>query len=504
MKKRTYYIINIFSIFLLLFGAFIPTAVNAKALIASGNSAQDAIITDEKGNIINHDQPLEKWNHYQVTYHWEIANNQTIMPGDTISFTLPENVQTYVPLEFPIKFKDEVVGTFKIDQNSQVGILTFNDYIQKNDLTNIKGDLNITVTGKKFDKFTPNWQVNKAGWVDDTSKKPTWNIAMNPNNETWGNVTVTDTMSDNQSYIPGSAYIQYGHYDNNGDFIIESTDYNPDLEQNGQTLIFHVADVHSAFQIRYQTTAKSPEGTLKNTASVEAEHLDKIITSTAEIIYSGKGDIDGNQRPIDTSSSSNISNNTSNNKENSTQDCNKTSSTYHHCSRQSKSSTSVTNAQPVIESRSTKESESSSNILEASDVANSKENNSKEDNTASNTYEYHSATQSSTNVTDTKAMIEKHSTTSSSQSIDSSQNNNPIQNEWPFINEGHLTNAEKRQKAMNYPVFTKSKKQNSKSNISSKQNKLPQTGEKSSYILPLSGLLMILIAGLYWKYRRYQ
>lgn len=262
----------------------------ADSVPITGNTADDAVITDSSGNVVSGN--LDKYVAYTLTYHWTIPNGSNIKAGDTATFTLPDNVQVTDNVSFNITYNGEVVGTFYIAAGSKTGTLTFNNYFEEHPKQNISGNLEIQVTGTtESEKNNYDWMINKVGWFDQNGV-PTWNIALNPNGEHYDKLEVKDVISDNQELIPGTVIVQYGHYDENGKFIVEKEDDNPTYTQDGQTLDFTFTDVDSAIQIVYQPKPTSDHGILSNKATVQGPGI-KEESSSAQLSYGGSGHASG-------------------------------------------------------------------------------------------------------------------------------------------------------------------------------------------------------------------
>lgn len=63
-----------------------PIIVQADNIPVLGLNANNAIITDQNGKVINPGQQLSQWNSYQVEYNWSIPNNVKVEAGDTANF----------------------------------------------------------------------------------------------------------------------------------------------------------------------------------------------------------------------------------------------------------------------------------------------------------------------------------------------------------------------------------------------------------------------------------
>lgn len=278
----------------------------------TGNTASSATITDSNGNVVSHSAKLNKYKSYNVTWNWSIPNGEQIKAGDTITFTLPSNVQVESNITFNVTQgpNGPVIGTFTINKGSNTGTLTFNSYLQDHSETNRHGVISIEANGTENDNATSyDWDINKVGWVN-SANQPTWNVVVNPQCKKYSSLTITDTMSNGQTIVPGSIVIEYGHYNSQGQFVIDKEDTNPtNYTINGNQITFHFTNVDSAIQIVYNTKTDQ-SGILHNLATVSMTNSQGNTTTannSAQISYSGKGSMTGDN--VSSSSSSLMSSN---------------------------------------------------------------------------------------------------------------------------------------------------------------------------------------------------
>lgn len=275
----------------------------------TGNTASSATITDSNGNVVSHSAKLNKYKSYNVTWNWSIPNGEQIKAGDTITFTLPSNVQVESNITFNVTQgpNGPVIGTFTINKGSNTGTLTFNSYLQDHPETNRHGVISIEANGTENDNATNyDWDINKVGWVN-SANQPTWNVVVNPQCKKYSSLTITDTMSNGQTIVPGSIVIEYGHYNSQGQFVIDKEDTDPtNYTINGNQITFHFTNVDSAIQIVYNTKTDQ-SGILHNQATVSMTNSQGNTTTannSAQISYSGKGSMTGDNVSSSSSSSS--------------------------------------------------------------------------------------------------------------------------------------------------------------------------------------------------------
>lgn len=264
--------------------------VQAAQLSANGAGADDAVVTDANGKNVT-GQELNKYTYYNVAYKWSLPENTTVKAGDTVTFTLPSDVQIRVAdTKFDVTDEEgHVVGEFEIAKNSSTGTLTFNDYFGKNNVKDIHGILNIKVNGTQENEANE-WFLNKAGWLD-SQNKPNWTIVYNPQSKSLTNVQIKDTLQNNQTYDVNSIQLWYGHVVNN-QFVADQKVTNPveqglvKLSNNNTEMTVKFDKLDKAVQLVYQTNADTSNGevSLVNNVDASCDQLGSAtMTSTIEV-----------------------------------------------------------------------------------------------------------------------------------------------------------------------------------------------------------------------------
>lgn len=280
---------------ILIFSLIIPSKGFAKTIPIIGNQASDAIVSTSSGENVTNKDNLDKWKTYFVDYNFTIPNGENIQSGDVANFYLPSNVEVIDDTKFPVKDKNKnIIGEFEIKKGQKIGVLTFNDYLEKHKLNNVKGNIYFAAAGTK-DISSNNFVVNKSSWLND-NKTPTWDILYNPNAEKMTNVNIIDTLGPNQEFT-GDVILQYGKYVPNGEFQVEKQIINPkNIKIVGNKIYAHFDNLDSAIQIVYHSKpikTNNDNLVLTNQVLTNSDQI-KNQTDSAKIIIFGSGDISGN------------------------------------------------------------------------------------------------------------------------------------------------------------------------------------------------------------------
>lgn len=303
-KRNTVYSV-ITGLLVLLFSLFTGGQQTfAAELEGTGNTANDAIITTVDGDKVTEGEKLNKYVYFDATYHWSLPKDTVVKNGDTLAFTLPSNVQIRVAdTQFDVKNdQGAVVGTFNIKKGERTGYLTFNDYFEKNKLSDIHGVLTITVSGTE-ENSPSDWFLNKSGWLDD-QKRANWTVIYNPKSLHLTNVTIKDTLENNQYFDLSSVQLWYGTVDENNQFVATKKITDPiakglvTVKGNVMTAKFDQLD--QAIQFVYRSKVWRYDDQLKLVNKVESnsdELGSQMMTSTIELGGSGVADGVQNNKP---------------------------------------------------------------------------------------------------------------------------------------------------------------------------------------------------------------
>lgn len=255
------------------------SAVHAAEVAINGNEASDATITDQNGNKYTDNDKLSP-GEYNVTYHWSLPNSDNIKAGDTASFFLPGNLKITNNDTFEIHLGNSngpVIGTFTIKKGSRVGVLTFNDYFQQHpNAVDRQGTITFGAWPRNNSDTTSgsSWNINKSGWyaqnADGTTNRSLayWNFDFNPQMKHYDEVKLVDTMSENQTIVPGSIQIVFGTFENNN--VVGQPVSNPSQYYtiDGNKITFDFKNLNQAVKIYYQVKPDSTSDIIDNAVSM--------------------------------------------------------------------------------------------------------------------------------------------------------------------------------------------------------------------------------------------
>ncbi|VDG22893.1 SpaA isopeptide-forming pilin-related protein [Lactiplantibacillus mudanjiangensis] len=198
-------------------------ALSRSTVVVNGLGADDATISDGT-NIYTSSDSLDYYSTYFVRYYWSIPDGEVINDGDTATVTLPSNVLTTgatagTTFDVTDMHTNQVIGTATVMADGTTALLTFNDYYAKNPADSRQGTLSFNVRGTTKSSGDSSFVMNKVGWLDNSSTSDGhtgyWQIIINPNAETWTNVSITDNIGLYQTY-KNDLWVESGTYVNGG------------------------------------------------------------------------------------------------------------------------------------------------------------------------------------------------------------------------------------------------------------------------------------------------
>lgn len=298
-------------------GLLISTNVLASEVAKDGNQIQ---VTEPE--ITYSAEASETYVNKELTYHTEIPDEVDINEGDTLTYTLPEQLQWTTTQEFDVTSPEgEVVGRAVASNDSQNVTTTFNGYFKEHPL-NKQFDMTLSTMwkkevvkeGQKYDlsfngtvvqqaevkpqgKANPTEIVAKWGWQDkDDPSLIQWGGRVNFVKHHLTDVNVSDTWDDNNEYVEGSMRI----------FELSSaepwvgireiplTEANVQFYKNG--FKFNLPHVTNIVSVEYKTRLKNklqnPVNVLRFTASGQEYSFEREI-----VVANAKGSAKGTIRP---------------------------------------------------------------------------------------------------------------------------------------------------------------------------------------------------------------
>lgn len=298
-------------------GLLISTNVLASEVAKDGNQIQ---VTEPE--ITYNAEASETYVNKDLTYHTEIPDEVDINEGDTLTYTLPEQLQWTTTQEFDVTSPEgEVVGRAVASNDSQNVTTTFNGYFKEHPL-NKQFDMTLSTMwkkevvteGQKYDlsfngtvvqqaevkpqgKANPQEIVAKWGWQDkDDPSLIQWGGRVNFVKHHLTDVNVSDTWDSNNEYVEGSMRI----------FELSSaepwvgireiplTEANVQFYKNG--FKFNLPHVTNIVSVEYKTRLKNklhnPVNILRFTASGQEYSFEREI-----VVANAKGSAKGTIRP---------------------------------------------------------------------------------------------------------------------------------------------------------------------------------------------------------------
>lgn len=294
----------------------------APGVLASEVSKNGTEITVTEPEITYSSEAAETYVNKDLTYHTEIPDEVEINEGDTLTYTLPEQLQWTTTQEFDVTSPEgNVVGRAVASNETQSVTTTFNNYFSEHPLDKSfdmtlktmwkkevvtereKYDLNFNGTIVKQAEVKPQTPANsqeivaKWGWQDkDDPSLVQWGGRVNFVKHHLTDVNVSDTWDSNNEYVEGSMRI----------FELSSaepwvgireiplTEANVQFYKNG--FKFNLPHVTNIVSVEYKTRLKNklqnPVNVLRFTASGQEYSFEREI-----VVANAKGSAKGTIRP---------------------------------------------------------------------------------------------------------------------------------------------------------------------------------------------------------------
>ena len=252
-------------------------------VLASEVTKDGTEITVTEPEITYSAEAAETYVNKDLTYHTEIPDEVEINEGDTLTYTLPEQLQWTTTQEFDVTSPEgEVVGNAVASNETQSVTTTFNSYFKEHPLNKSfdmtlktmwkkevvtereKYDLNFNGTIVKQAEVKPQTPANsqeivaKWGWQD--KKDPSlvqWGGRVNFVKHHLTDVNVSDTWDDNNEYVEGS--MRLFELSSAEPWVgireISLTEANVQFYKNG--FKFNLPDVKNIISVEYKTRLKN-------------------------------------------------------------------------------------------------------------------------------------------------------------------------------------------------------------------------------------------------------
>lgn len=255
----------------------------APSVLASEVSKEGTEIKVTEPEITYNSEAAATYVNKDLTYHTEIPDEVEINEGDTLTYTLPEQLEWTTTQEFDVTSPEgETVGRAVASNETQAVTTTFNNYFQEHPLNKSfdmtlktmwkkevvkereKYDLNFNGTIVKQAEVNPSTPANskeivaKWGWQDkDEPSLVQWGGRVNFVKHHLVNVNVSDTWDDNNEYVEGSMRIFELSSAEPWKSIreIPLTEAGVKFYQNG--FKFYLPDVTNIISLQYKTRLKN-------------------------------------------------------------------------------------------------------------------------------------------------------------------------------------------------------------------------------------------------------
>lgn len=274
----------------------------ADSITVTGNQASDATITDINGKDVTNNSDLNEWKQYTISYHITL-NSNNYSNGDAFKVYLPSNVQVKNSFTLPVNSPNgNQIATYSMNKGSNYGTVTITNANWLNQHP-LKDFINITfsVYGTKGNSNDGTWKINKVCWFAQDGGVM-WNIAVNNVSGKDNKLVITDQPSSHQTLKGNTVQVQYGYYDNNGNFVVQQQGTLPiNKTSDGFYVDLGVYSEKNA-QITYETIPdKGYQGYLTNKCQL-VENGKVVADNSAEIDYNGSANGGGSFEPSSSSS----------------------------------------------------------------------------------------------------------------------------------------------------------------------------------------------------------
>ncbi|MBF2347407.1 collagen binding domain-containing protein [Listeria seeligeri] len=252
----------------------------------------------------------------QIHYTWEIPNSADVKAGDTMEFTLPEQLKIVTDLDFVLKDDEgNIVGNVVATKATGKVVVTFTDYVEKK--SNIKGELNfwsnwdktiingsehVTVefpvdgdyvtipvdVGPK-NQINPNETLYKYGWADE--KNPAiinWVVRVNYAKLSIDNAVYEDFIGPNQTLNFSSVRAYHGVFDADDNFTKGTQVPASAITQTSDGFKIAFGNLTDSVKISYYTIA-TDGGASSNYANKGILSGDNYVPKTIEVLTPTSG-----------------------------------------------------------------------------------------------------------------------------------------------------------------------------------------------------------------------
>ena len=274
----------------------------ADNITVTGNQASNATITDINGKDVTSNNDLNEWKQYTISYRITL-NSSNYSNGDTFKIYLPSNVQVKNSFTLPVNSTDgNQIATYSMNKGSNCGTVTITnaDWLNKHPLNDFM-NITFSVYGTKGNSNDGTWKINKVCWFSQDGGVM-WNIAVNNVSGKDNKLVITDQPSSHQTLKSDTVQVQYGYYDNNGNFVVQRQGTLP-INKTSDGFYVDLGNYpEKNAQITYETIPdKGYQGYLTNNCQL-VENGKVVADNSAAIDYNGSANGGGSFNPSNSSS----------------------------------------------------------------------------------------------------------------------------------------------------------------------------------------------------------
>ena len=475
----------------------------ADNITAKGNQASNAIITDIDGKDVTNTNDLNEWKQYTISYHITLSSN-SYSNGDTFNVYLPSNVQVKNSFTIPVNSPNgNQIATYSMNKGSNCGIVTITnaEWLNKHPLNDFM-NITFSVYGTKDNFNDGTWKINKVCWFAQDGGVM-WNIAVNNVLGKDNKLVITDQPSSHQTLKRDTVQVQYGYYDNDGNFVVQRQGILPIIKTSDGFSVDLGVYFEKNAQITYETIPdKGYQGYLTNKCQL-VENGKVVADNSAEIDYSGLANGGGSFKP---SSSSSLNNNSSLKKSSIISSMNKSSLSISFSNKVSssvsssvKSSNDSSSKISIVKSSLSNSKDSIKNISSSSSSRLTSSSSTIKLSSTNNSLSSSKLTSKSSSTIDSESSYIKRKSISSNSSalqttIDSNSNskNNSLSNKnsnKATLNSSCFSKSTefKNSKSLNFSSSSSCHVSNNSSKMNAKHNSLTKDSSSTSSKLPNTG-----------------
>ncbi|MBP1967232.1 LPXTG cell wall anchor domain-containing protein [Paenibacillus aceris] len=296
-----------------MYGISFSTKVGATAITEGILDSVSMAVYNSAGQVVT-DNVYEQGAKVKLDYTWSLPNGHVYRAGDTYSFTLPQQFLLFNDVTGNLTMGDDQVGTFHVDRDSHLVVITFNNFIESHD--NVKGTLTFNTQFNKSQITGSTTQIikipiNSGEQVFTLTFKPTvpstisktgtakgfnakqidWTVDVNKSLDVIQGAVVTDPMPAGLAVpVTVAVYDLDVHLDGTmvQGGLLDSSKYTVSTEGNALSLHFTDSPIVSAYRIQYSTPiVDSTKGSFVNTATLAGSNKTPVQASATVAVQHG-------------------------------------------------------------------------------------------------------------------------------------------------------------------------------------------------------------------------